>query len=134
MLIADTNLLVQLVGDGEDADRAREVYRRDPYWAAPRLWRSEFRNAMSLYVRQEIFPMPVAVERWRNAQRVVSRREFDVDGERVLSLAAASGCSAYDCEFVHLAQRLDVPLVTFDRRLRTAFPLVSLSPHQFLAS
>lgn len=34
---------------------------------------------------------------------------------------AQSGCSAYDCEFVALAQYLDVPLVSADRKLRKRF-------------
>jgi len=37
-------------------------------------------------------------------------------------LAASSGCSAYDCEFVAAAQQLDAPLVTADRALRKGFP------------
>lgn len=32
------------------------------------------------------------------------------------------GCTAYDCEFVALSQRLGVPLVTLDRALLKAFP------------
>jgi predicted nucleic acid-binding protein len=46
----------------------------------------------------------------------------------VLSLAAQSGCSAYDCEFVALAQDLRVPLVTTDRQILKAFPTVAVSP------
>lgn len=134
MIVADTNLLVQLMGEGEGAERARAIFRRDPSWAAPHLWRSEFRNAMLLHVRTGVFPLVAAIERWRQAQHVVARREFAVHSERVLSLAAQSGCTAYDCEYVDVAQRLDVPLVTSDRKLITAFPLVAISPQQFLAS
>ena len=44
-----------------------------------------------------------------------------VDSATVLALAASSNCSAYDCEFVALADYLDVPLVTADRKLKTRF-------------
>ena len=40
----------------------------------------------------------------------------------MLALAQSSSCSAYDCEFVGLAQQLGVRLVTADRKLRRAFP------------
>lgn len=40
----------------------------------------------------------------------------------MLALAERSGCSAYDCEYVAVARRLDVALVTEDRRLLKAFP------------
>jgi predicted nucleic acid-binding protein len=35
---------------------------------------------------------------------------------------ARSKCSAYDCEFVALAQGLKVPLITTDRKLVREFP------------
>lgn len=38
------------------------------------------------------------------ALNFMDEREYEVDSNRVLALAAASSCSAYDCEFVALAQ------------------------------
>jgi predicted nucleic acid-binding protein len=49
-----------------------------------------------------------------------------------LQLAAESGCSAYDCEFVALARDLEVPLVTADRQLLAAFPSTAVSPEAFV--
>jgi predicted nucleic acid-binding protein len=40
----------------------------------------------------------------------------------VLELVRDSDCSAYDCEFVALATKLDAKLVTMDRKLLRAFP------------
>jgi predicted nucleic acid-binding protein len=56
------------------------------------------------------------------AERLLAGREFAVDSAEVLRLAAESGCSAYDCEFVVLAEFLGVPLVSADRRLVERFP------------
>ena len=53
--------------------------------------------------------------------------EESVESEAVLRLAASSGCSAYDCEFVAAAQQLDAPLVTADRDLLKAFPALTRS-------
>jgi predicted nucleic acid-binding protein len=39
-----------------------------------------------------------------------------------------SDCSAYDCEFIALATKLDTKLFTMDRKLLRAFPNRALSP------
>ena len=47
-----------------------------------------------------------------------------------LQLVSTSSCSAYDCEFVAAAQQLDVPLITEDRAILVAFPVVTQSLQQ----
>jgi len=41
--------------------------------------------------------------------------------------------SAYDAEFVLVAERLGLPLVSADRKLAKAFPGRVLSPEEFVA-
>ena len=48
--------------------------------------------------------------------------EFDMPSREVLECVRTSDCSAYDCEFVALAMRLNIPLVTMDKKLLKAFP------------
>jgi len=68
------------------------------------------------------------------AEMFMQGREFEVPSVQVLRLAAESNCSAYDCEFVALAQDLGLPLVTSDRQILTEFPRVALSFEQFLSA
>ena len=56
------------------------------------------------------------------AESLLAGSEHEVDSERVLELVRDSDCSAYDCEFVALAMRLGVKLVTMDAKLLKAFP------------
>jgi len=42
-----------------------------------------------------------------------------------MELALESGCSAYDCEFVALAEAAGVPLITGDRRIVERFPKIA---------
>lgn len=51
MIVADTNLIAYLLIPGPFSKDAERVQRRDPDWRAPWLWRSEFLNVLSLYVR-----------------------------------------------------------------------------------
>jgi predicted nucleic acid-binding protein len=54
-------------------------------------------------------------------------REFSVPSAQVLARADESGCSAYDCEFVVLAEELGVALITSDEKLVKSFPSVARS-------
>ena len=48
--------------------------------------------------------------------------EFEIDSDDVLELVRDSDCSAYDCEFIALAIKLDTKLITLDKKLLKAFP------------
>ena len=58
--------------------------------------------------------------------------EYEVTSYHVLELVKQSTCTAYDCEFVALAQELGVPLVTTDRQILDQFPHTALSLETFL--
>jgi len=59
---------------------------------------------------------------YSRASAIVGPDQYNVDTLDVLRLSQQSGCSAYGCEYVALAEYLDVPLVTADARLVKAFP------------
>ena len=58
----------------------------------------------------------------RRAEALLGDNEFDVTALAVLRLAKESGCSAYDCEYMAIAEHLDVMLVSADKKLCKAFP------------
>jgi predicted nucleic acid-binding protein len=91
-------------------------------WAAPRLWRSELRNVLAMYVRKGLLDLADATALHRQAAELLGAEEYELETLAVLRLAKASGCSACDCEFVALAEYLDVPLATADAKLARAFP------------
>lgn len=133
MIVADVNLIVYLVLGGPEQALAQRVLERDPVWAAPLLWRSEFRNVLAAFMRQRDLSVSEAWRAHGLAEQLLADQEFTVPGERVLALVAASTCSAYDCESVALAEELAVPLVTADRQLFRAFPDRVISPKDFVA-
>ena len=134
MIVADTNLIVDLFIEDPANRLADAVFARDPMWAAPVLWRSEFRNTLSRIVRRRLLPLEDAIVMANEAERLLAGREHTVTAHRVFRLAAVSGCSAYDCEFVTLAEDLGVSLVTSDSQVVRAFPALALTPERFLAA
>ena len=127
MIVVDTNVIAYLFLGGEKTPLARRAFQKDPLWAAPVLWRSEFRNILALYLRQGKVVLSDALQLMGEAETLFEGFEFQVESVRVLSLVSASPCSAYDCEFVGLAQELGVPLVTTDRRVLAEFPASAIS-------
>lgn len=133
MIVADTNLLAYLFLPGEHTLVAERVFEQDPEWLAPILWRSELRNVLAHYIRRDQLTLQQAVEIFHTAEFAVAGREFTVETARVLDLVEHSTCSAYDCEFVALAQDVGARLVTADGRVRKDFPDVAISPDEFVA-
>ena len=133
MIVADTNLLIYLYVQGQRTEQSEAVLRRDALWAVPLLWRSEFRNSLIGLVRAHALQLDDALTMIDEAERWLTGREYSVLSRQVLTLASRSGCSAYDCEFVALAQDLEVPLVTTYRQVLKAFPTIAVSPSAFTA-
>lgn len=133
MIVADVNLVVYLILGGPEQALAERVLERDPVWAAPLLWRSEFLNVLAAFMRQRDLSVMDALQAHGLAEELLAGQEFAVPAERVLQLIDTSACSAYDCEYVALAQELGVPLVTADRQLLRAFSDRAISPRDFVA-
>ena len=131
MIVTDTNLIVHFTIRGEFSPLAEAVYAADAAWIAPLLWRSEYRNTLMKYVQHRGMTIGSALLSLRSAQEIIGGNSYDVSSEKVLELALQSKCSAYDCEYVALAEDLAVKLVTTDRQVLRAFPKIAVSMEKF---
>lgn len=122
MIVVDTNVIACLYLPGAQTAAARRSLLADPDWVAPYLWRSELRNVLATYLRGGHIALPEAESVMAEAERTMMDAEFDVDSAEVLALALESGASAYDCEYVALARRLKIKVLTSDRALLRRFP------------
>jgi predicted nucleic acid-binding protein len=122
VIVVDTNVLAYLYLPGDFTAQAEALLEREPEWAMPVLWRSEFRNILAGYMRRGTLTFEQARDLQAEAESLLAGSEHDVDSRQVLELVRDSDCSAYDCEFVALALRLDTRLVTMDAKLLKAFP------------
>lgn len=131
MIVVDTNVIAYLFVVGDHTGHAKVALRKDADWAAPLLWRSEFRNVLAFYLRQGLLALSQALQLMQEAEFLMQGGEYEVASSLVLSLTANSRCSAYDCEFIALAQELGVPLITSDAKILNAFPSISTSLHKY---
>ena len=126
MIVVDSNVLAYLYLPGEYTPAAEALLERDPDWASPILWRSEFRNILGGYVRRKDISFEQAVSLQLEAESLLAGCEFEVESREVLELVRDSDCSAYDCEFIALAMKLGTKLFTMDKKLLRAFPNCAL--------
>lgn len=122
MIVVDTNVLAYLYLPGEYTGSAEALLQYNAEWAAPLLWRSEFRNILGGYLRRKSLTFEQAYSLQCEAEGLLSGSEYEVDSLKVLELVRDSNCTAYDCEFVALAMTLETRLVTMDGKLLRAFP------------
>lgn len=128
MLVADTNVLIELFQPTANAEAVQGVWARDQDWHLPGLWIPEFRHILLKYLRTGAFLPEQALAILADANAQYAHRTISVDSADCLALAHSHGCSSYDAEFVVLAQELSCPLLTFDRKLLQLFPDVAVQP------
>lgn len=122
MIVVDSNVIAYLYLPGDHTSAAEALLADDPEWAAPILWRSEFRNILAGYLRRNMLTIEQALAIQAEAESLLTGNEYEVDSASVLELVHGSNCSAYDCEFVALAIKLTTTLVTADKKILQAFP------------
>jgi predicted nucleic acid-binding protein len=122
MIVVDSNIVAYLYLPGDHTAKAESLLQRDSDWAAPLLWRSEFRNILAGYMRRNTLTFQTALDLQLEAESLLAGAEHEVDSRQILELVHDSNCSACDCEFIALAMMLGVKLVTMDGTLLKAFP------------
>lgn len=122
MIVVDTNILAYRWLDNPRSIETEALARLDAEWAAPLLWRSEFRNVLAGYIRAGRLTTEQAQALVGLAASGLLGGEHTVSDRSVLELVGRSRCTAYDCEFVALAAVLGVLLVTEDKDVLRAFP------------
>ncbi|MEA3385782.1 MAG: type II toxin-antitoxin system VapC family toxin [Thermodesulfobacteriota bacterium] len=132
MIVVDTNIISYFYLNSDYSSLAEQIFKRDPIWLAPLLWRSEFRNVLTFYLKKEIILLSEAIEIFESAEELLKENEYEINSAQVLSLSHSSGCSAYDCEFINLAKDLNISLVTEDKKVLKSFPEFAISVHQFI--
>lgn len=132
MIVADANMLVAIWVQGDFSKTSLSILNKEREWIAPILWRSEFRSALRKYLKANIIDSTNANRMMSEALNLMQNREYSVDSYSVIELISKTTISAYDAEYVALAQETGSRLVTFDKKLIDLFPDVAIHPEDFL--
>ena len=127
MIVVDTNVMVYLLTGSNRGEEAARLLAKDPEWAAPPILLSEIRNVMVGLLRRGQIGYQDAIDICEDAELVLSDRVASVPASTVLESAIQGDMSAYDAEFVVLARRLGVPLVTADQAILDGAPDVAVA-------
>ena len=132
MIVVDTNVVQYCWVRGQHTEVAQAVRQKDPDWHVPLLWRSELRNVLTAYLRRELLSRPQIAGILIAADQALSGCEHFIPDDLVLDVVASSELTAYDAEFVALANALSAPLVTADRQVLKAFPSRAVTMESFI--
>lgn len=142
MIVVDAMIVAYAVVDVPDHTPAvNELLEIGHAWAAPPLWRSELRNVLLQYIRVSEETRPGEAVSLKDARRkmglaetLVGQRTYAVDSDAVFDAVAGTNLSAYDGEYVALAQEMGVPLVTVDSAVLEAVSNIAVRPEDVAAS
>ena len=133
MIVVDTNIISYLYISGERSQQTEHLLSTDSHWNAPILWRSEFRSVLSRYLRKNHLTFDEVLLIIQQAEKLLTDNEYEISSAHIMQLVNSSSCSSYDCEFVALAQYLDAPLITADKKILREFPNITKSLDSYLA-
>jgi predicted nucleic acid-binding protein len=134
VVVVDTNVVAYALIEGPKTVLAQTVREKDSRWRLPELWRHEFLNVLAMHARHGGVSLKEADVLWQEALALLTDCELPVDMRKALRASTQFGISAYDAQYIALAQSLGVRCVTEDRRLARAFPDVATSMDAFCSS
>lgn len=122
MIVVDNDVISYFWLEAGRTESARNARKRDADWHAPRLWRSEFRNVLYQHIAHRGLSPADALQIIETVEADMNGATYGVASADVLRLAAEADHPTYDCEYVALADELDVTLVTGDETVADHFP------------
>jgi predicted nucleic acid-binding protein len=112
----------QRPSDNDRANRLLAACGAVPWWI-PGLWHLEVTNAVLVAERRSVLPKAESdrfLARLSSLPILTDSEPLPDRASRILTLARDHSLSAYDANYLELAQRLGAALASFDRQLNQA--------------
>ena len=75
MIVTDTNTIAYLYLPSDSSDDVEGLLLKDSEWIAPLLWRSELRNILARYMRNDVISLGDAVDVQQHAEALLEGNE-----------------------------------------------------------
>jgi predicted nucleic acid-binding protein len=128
VIVVDTNVISYLLIRGDRSEAVDRLLDADGEWIAPRLWIDEFLNVLSTYERNGLLTADQTTPILSDALSLMEDSSYEIPPERVLSVARRTTCSAYDSQYIALAEDLGLKLYTCDRKVLKNCPDLAVEP------
>ena len=132
MIVIDANILIYSLIDCDYSPLVYKLREKDSDWRTTALCLHETLNVLVTYQRREVLTLTQCRKLLDHAGRFVKVAQCEVVMDAALAVAAKYAITGYDAQYVALAQNLDAPLITENRKLRNAVPGVAFSMQEFL--
>lgn len=133
MIVVDANILVYSLIEGDYSLLVHKLREKDVDWRTTALCLHETLNVLATYQRRDVLTLAQCKKLLGHAERFMKVAQCEVKMDAALALAAKYAITGYDAQYVALAQSLNAPLITEDRKLREAVPGIAFSMQEFLA-
>lgn len=131
MIVVDAPIVAFLLIEGELTAAARQLYKMDPEWVTPPIINHELLNILGAVGRSEGDFAPVGAL-WKEARGILAPRQQVPDPVRALRLSVESGLSGYEAQYLALAEKLGLPLITVEERLLGVRGERCMTPEEYL--
>ncbi|MDP1633301.1 MAG: type II toxin-antitoxin system VapC family toxin [Gallionellaceae bacterium] len=133
MIVVDANILIYSLIDGDYSPLVRKLQEKETDWRTTALCLHETLNVLATYQRRGVLTLAQCKKLLEHAERFMQVAQCEVKMDAALAVAARYAITGYDAQYVALAQSLNAPLITEDRKLREAVPGIAISMQEFLA-
>lgn len=133
MIVVDANILIYSLIEGDYSPLVHKLREKDADWRTTGLCLHEVLNVLATYQRRDILSLAQCKKLLDHAERFMKVAQCEVKMDAALAVAAKYAITGYDAQYVALAQSLNAPLITEDRKLREAAQGIAFSMREFLA-
>jgi len=132
MIVVDSNIIAARNLTSSLTSEAKRVEEKDPVWIVPVLWRHEFQNILATAIKAKQIKPEQALDIWEKVSTVLIDNECEPSVSKVIGLVAKYEITAYDGQFIAIAQEMGIPCVTEDEELQEKFPGIAISMIEFV--